>query len=70
MKILKTLGGLLLLLVVAGTGFMFYMGNAISPTTELGTTTPDVALSTLDGADLPLASLRGKVVLLDFWGST
>ncbi len=70
MKILKIVGGLLALLVVAGAGMMVYMGIALAPTVEIGTPTPDVALSSLDGTDLPLASLRGKVVLLDFWGST
>jgi hypothetical protein len=29
-----------------------------------------VALATLDDQSLALSSLRGKVVLLDFWSST
>lgn len=29
---------------------------------------PDFTLRRLDGRPLSLASLRGKVVLLDFWG--
>jgi peroxiredoxin len=37
---------------------------------ERGSAAPDVALATLDGGTLALSSLRGKVVLLDFWGST
>jgi len=30
----------------------------------------DVSLTTADGEPLAISSLRGKVVLLDFWGST
>ena len=34
-----------------------------------GEKSPDFAAKTLSGADLRLSSLRGKVVLLDFWAS-
>ena len=37
--------------------------------TEEGTPAPDFALKTLDGAQISLADYRGKVVLLDFWGT-
>lgn len=30
---------------------------------------PDVTFQKLDGADLPLASLKGKVVLVNFWAT-
>lgn len=34
-----------------------------------GTPAPDFTLPSLDGTELSLSSLRGKVVVLDFWGS-
>jgi thiol-disulfide isomerase/thioredoxin len=34
-----------------------------------GTLAPDIKLNTPDGQELALSSLRGKVVLLDFWAS-
>jgi thiol-disulfide isomerase/thioredoxin len=36
---------------------------------EAGTPAPDWTLKTLDGQDVALKSLRGKVVLLDFWAT-
>jgi hypothetical protein len=37
--------------------------------TFAGQIVPDLTLPLLDGGDLPLRSLRGKKVLLFFWGS-
>lgn len=34
-----------------------------------GTPAPDFTLPSLDGTELSLSSMRGKVVVLDFWGS-
>ncbi len=34
-----------------------------------GTAAPDVAVTRLDGRKLPLSSLRGQVVLLNFWAT-
>lgn len=36
---------------------------------EVGNMAPDLNLQTPDGKNLPLSSLRGKVVLIDFWAS-
>jgi peroxiredoxin len=46
------------------------MAPRYSPDLPTGSAAPDVAMATLDGEPLPLASLRGKVVLLDFWSTT
>lgn len=37
--------------------------------TEAGNLAPDFVLPTIDGKQLSLASLRGKYVVIDFWGS-
>lgn len=37
--------------------------------TAIGETAPDINLSTPDGKNISLSSLRGKVVLVDFWAS-
>jgi peroxiredoxin len=37
--------------------------------TEIGATAPDFTLNTPEGTPLSLSSLRGKIVLLDFWAS-
>jgi hypothetical protein len=70
MKILKLAGGLLVLVLVAGGAGLAYLATQLAPDVELGTPCPDVAVETLDDGALELSSLRGKVVLLDFWSST
>ncbi len=46
------------------------VGDAGPPTgIRLGETAPDFSAHTTDGGDLTLSSLRGSVVLLDFWGA-
>lgn len=35
----------------------------------VGSTAPDFTLKTLDGSDFTLSSLRGRYVMLDFWGA-
>ena len=36
---------------------------------EIGDVAPDIILETAEGKELPLSSLRGQVVLIDFWAS-
>ncbi len=36
---------------------------------EIGGLAPDIALKGLDGKEIKLSSLRGKVVMIDFWAS-
>lgn len=67
---MKTFLIILLVLVVLAGGGLLWMSAHLSPDVALGTSSPDLALTTLDGGSLPLADLRGKIVLLDFWGST
>lgn len=67
---LKTLGLCLAGLLVAAGGMFAWQAALLSPGIELGTTVADVSVTTADGEPLAISSLRGKVVLLDFWGST
>jgi len=59
---------LFVLAVVVSVGLV-YVANQLEPDVELGNPVPEVTLTALDGSALPLASLRGKVVLLEFWSS-
>jgi len=68
--LLKIVGGLLLLAVILGGAGFAWMASRLDPGLEPGSPAPDVVLATLDETPLPLSELRGKVVLLDFWGST
>ena len=57
-------------LVVLGGGAVLWMASRLDPDVELGAAPTGVVLTTLDDQPLALDDLRGKVVLLDFWGST
>lgn len=45
------------------------MRKAALKNVEEGKMAPDFTLRSIDGTDLSLSSLRGKYVILDFWGS-
>lgn len=70
MKLVKILAiGLLGLVVVGGVG-MWWMSKQLVPDVVLGEPAPEVTLTTYAGEPLALSSLKGKVILLDVWGST
>ena len=54
---------------------LFLMGGASSSLTaqptglELGNKSPEIKLSTIKGDTIPLSALKGKIVLIDFWGT-
>jgi len=54
------LGGLVALMVTQGPG----------QTAKIGKPAPDFTLYQLNGQKITLSSLRGRSVLVDFWGST
>ena len=41
----------------------------VSAQPKIGTLSPEITLKNLDGKDVSLSSLKGKVVLIDFWAS-
>jgi peroxiredoxin len=43
--------------------------KTLSGETRVGNSVPAFTLTTFDGKSIPLASLRGKVVILNFWAS-
>lgn len=62
------------LLLIAAVAFIWFGQRteptaAPSPGQATGQPAPDVTLTLLDGEQIDLASLRGKVVVLNFWAS-
>lgn len=62
---------LLILVVLAGSGFTSFINGLPEPKVglSLGDKVPEFTATMLDGSDLDLASLQGKMVLIDFWAS-
>ncbi len=58
-------GGLILLLAVVGFGLIQAQKGPVSQ----GQTVPTFTLSTFDGNNISLSSLKGKVVVVNFWAS-
>lgn len=58
---MKYVATLIILIISAGDHF----GQSL----EIGQKAPEIIQTSLDGKELRLSSLRGKVVLVDFWAS-
>lgn len=43
--------------------------NHFGQTLKVGQEAPEIVQKSLDGKEIPLSSLRGKMVLIDFWAS-
>lgn len=61
----KILNTLLVLLLVGYSGYYFYK----KPKYINGETAPQFTAQMIDGTQFSLSDLKGKYVLLDFWGS-
>src|SRR5690606_7220298 len=56
---------LFLLLAIFFVGPLFAQGNTL----KIGQPAPEISLPTPNGNTVTLSSLRGKVVLIDFWAT-
>lgn len=63
----KNIGTLVLLVLAVAGAFWWYRSR--QPSVGTGVPAPDFAFTTTDGGARHLADLRGKMVLLHFWGS-
>jgi peroxiredoxin len=57
------------LLLLAGLAWVVFGSERPAAPVGEGHAAPDFTLPALDGADVSLAALRGKVVLLNFWAT-
>ncbi len=62
---------LLLIVVLAGPGFISFINGVPEPKVglEIGDKVPELRASLINGSEFDLESLRGKMVLIDFWAS-
>ncbi|HRH66989.1 MAG TPA: TlpA disulfide reductase family protein [Bacteroidia bacterium] len=60
---------LLFVVFFAVSGISRISAQQLPVGTEIGNIAPEIKLNTADGKSLPLSSLRGKIVLIDFWAS-
>ncbi len=62
---------LIILVVLAGPGFISFINGVPEPKVGLGIgdKVPEFKTTLINGADFDLESLRGKMVLVDFWAS-
>lgn len=60
-------------IIVLSTIFLFGIGLSSFKTVKsapgVGSTAPEIALKGVDGKTVKLSSLKGKMVLIDFWAS-
>ncbi len=71
-EVLTALGGAVVGLLVIGLVWVISGRNAepaLPPVGELNRPAPDFTLPGLDGQDVRLSDYRGKVVLVNFWGT-
>lgn len=60
---------ILAFIIISKAWFSEVSAQQLPVGTEIGNIAPDIKLNTPDGKPLPLSSLRGKIVLIDFWAS-
>lgn len=56
-------------LIILSFIFVFNNANGQNIGTNIGDIAPEIHLKSIDGDSISLSSLRGKVVLIDFWAS-
>jgi peroxiredoxin len=61
--------GTMLMLTLLGAGLRPQQTPPMTPRPEMGYPAPDFTLTDLDGNRVTLSSLRGQVVLLNFWAT-
>ncbi|HNP47636.1 MAG TPA: TlpA disulfide reductase family protein [Bacteroidia bacterium] len=59
----------LLVFILLCSGFSALKAQQLPVGTEIGNMAPEIKLTTPEGKVLPLSSLKGKIVLIDFWAS-
>ena len=59
---------IVLVAALAGAG-LWYLSARVAPDVEVGQAMPAIALERFDGEPVSLESLRGRVIVLDFWSS-
>lgn len=59
------------MIVIGGVAFLSFINGAFEPTTglKIGDKVPTIQSDLLDGSQFSLNSLKGKMVLIDFWAS-
>lgn len=60
---------ILAFILTVNTWFSEVSAQQLPVGTEIGNLAPDIKLNTPEGKPLALSSLRGKIVLIDFWAS-
>ncbi len=69
-EVFSIVGGIALALVLIGVVWMLTdRDNTLPSVGEVSRPAPDFTLSTLDGGTISLSDYRGKVVLVNFWGT-